>query len=294
MTGPSTSGPSLSFGGVADRYDRSRPDYPPEAVSWLVGEQQARVLELGAGTGKLTQSLVGLGHLVLATDPDERMLHHLGKRVPDAFAATATAERIPAAGRSVDVVVAAQAFHWFDHDTAVPEIARVLRPGGVLSLVWNVRDEGIPWVKKLGRLIGPMERTESADVLDDFDQFEEAETQEFRHWQTLDRAGLMDLVASRSNVATLPADEREERLEEVGALYDDYGRGYEGMMLPYLTRCVRAVVKEIPVEQPHPATAYVGEMTQPLSRADLPLGVVPPLPKPVDGPDDGMLLIDFR
>ena len=116
------------------------------------------MVELGAGTGKLTADLVARDHLVLATDPDERMLHRLRRRIPDAFAAVGTAERIPVAHRSADVVVVAQAFHWFDHPVAVPEMARVLRPGGVLALVWNQRDESIPWVKRLGRLIGSQDQ----------------------------------------------------------------------------------------------------------------------------------------
>jgi len=147
-----------SFGPVADAYDRGRPSYPPEAAAWLVGRDAATVLELGAGTGKLTEILVGLGHDVHATDPDRAMLDVLEKRVPSARTAVAGAEEIPLADRSVDVVVAAQCFHWFDLDRALPEIARVLRPGGRICLLWNQRNEKIPWVRRLGAIIGTQEQ----------------------------------------------------------------------------------------------------------------------------------------
>src|SRR5690242_14388063 len=145
-----------SFGPVAEAYDAARPSYPDEAVSWLVGPgtEPRRILELGAGTGKLTELLVAAGHQVIATDPLPAMLDLLTKRAPGAQALVGTAESIPVASRSIDVVISAQAFHWFDHGPALAEIARVLRPGGTFSLVWNARDEGIPWVRKLGKIIG--------------------------------------------------------------------------------------------------------------------------------------------
>src|SRR3954471_855552 len=121
---------ALSFGSVADAYDRGRPSYPREAAAWLVGEEPVTVLELGAGTGKLTEVLVGLGHDVHATDPDEQMLAVLRERLPDVRTSVAPAEAVPAPDASYDVVVCAQSFHWFDHERALPEIARVLKPGG--------------------------------------------------------------------------------------------------------------------------------------------------------------------
>ncbi|MEP6816059.1 MAG: class I SAM-dependent methyltransferase [Marmoricola sp.] len=271
------SGERLSFGGVADRYDRARPSYPRDAAEWLIGPRPAKVLELGAGTGKLTETLVGLGHDVLATDPDERMLHHLAVRAPRAHACVGTAERIPARSRSVDAVVAAQAFHWFDHPVAVPEIARVLRPGGVLGMVWNERDESIPWVRKLGRLIGNQDQQNDpvhqlrADL-----HFSFIDERPFRHWQTINREGLLDLVASRSNIAIMPEDERAERLDQVSALYDDYGRGHDGMQLPYVARCYRTVVQQQDPEPPENPTQ-------------------PDAPQDEPAPEDpGTLLIDFH
>ena len=203
---------ALSFGAVAEAYDRARPSYPPDAASWLVGKPHATVLELGAGTGKLTELLVAAGHDVIATDPLPQMLRRLRTRVPAARAVVAAAEHIPVASRSVDVVVCAQSFHWFDHPVALPEIARVLRPGGSLALVWNERDEGIPWVRKLGRLLhehsqdSPGSSETSDELADPARQslhFGWTEQQQFRFWHTLRRDDLFDLVRSRSSVALL-------------------------------------------------------------------------------------------
>ncbi len=239
----------LSFGGVAGAYDLGRPSYPPEAVAWLVGSRRSDVLELGAGTGKLTEQLRALGHRVLATDPLEPMLRRLVGRFPDVPAAVASAERIPMRARSVDTVVGAQAFHWFDPARALPEIARVLRPGGRLALTWNLRDDRVPWVRRLGELIGPApDQGQGGDVdpthaLLSSHLFGYVETATFRFWQPLDRARLRALVSSRSGVATLGADDREALLARVDELYDGYGRGADGMLLPYLTHCYRAVVR---------------------------------------------------
>ena len=236
--------PGLSFGAVADAYERGRPSYPREAAAWLVGADFAHVLELGAGTGKLTEQLLALGHRVLATDPLEEMLRRLRARLPDARAVLGTAERIPMRGRSVDVVVGAQAFHWFDSERALPEIARVLRPGGHLGLVWNLRDERIPWVKRLGALIGTREQqNDPTHAMLSSHLFGYVETATFRFWQPLDRRRLHDLVRSRSNVTTMSEPERERVLRKVDDLYEEYGRGADGMLLPYVTHCYKAVVR---------------------------------------------------
>ena len=266
--------PSRSFGGVADAYDRGRPSYPREAAAWLAGEQPTTVLELGAGTGKLTEVLAGLGHDVHATDPDEQMLARLRAKLPDVRTSVAGAEELPAADASYDVVVVAQAFHWFDHERALPEIARVLKPGGRLAVVWNARDERIPWVRKLGRIIGSQEQGPSSDLLVASPLFGFVEDASFRHWQTVDRASIQDLVLSRSNVAVLDDEGRAAKLADVLAFYDDYGRGMDGMQLPYETHCFRATVADRP-EASTPEDA-------------------PEQPVTDDGADADVLLIDFR
>jgi ubiquinone/menaquinone biosynthesis C-methylase UbiE len=275
-----------SFGGVAEAYDRGRPSYPAEAVRWLLGENPATVLELGAGTGKLTRVIVELGHDVHATDPDREMLALLEANLPGVRTAVASAEEIPLADASVDAVVAAQAFHWFDLDRALPEIARVLRPGGRVCLVWNQRNEKIPWVRRLGAIIGTQEQLrDPAEALIFSERFGFVEDAEFSHWQTIDRRSVQDLVLSRSNVAVLDEEGRAAKLAEVLAFYDDYGRGMDGMQLPYLTRCFRAHVLDPQVQTSDGQTSD-GQS----SSGDDDAAGSPDAP---DGPDD-MLLIDFR
>ena len=275
---PATADPARSFGSVAEAYDRGRPTYPADAVAWLAGGEAKVVLELAAGTGKLTRELVDQGHAVFATEPDEAMLALLRERVPEVSAKVATAEEIPANDRSVDVVVVAQAFHWFDHEVALAEIARVLKPGGHLALVWNSRDERIPWVRRMGDILGRQDLdTSSADHLVQSELFGFVEEAAFKHWQEVNRESILDLARSRSSFATMDDDERERNLARVLAFYDDYGRGMDGMQIPYVTRCYRAVV----TDRGEQATAAPDE---------------PSHEGPVvsDGTDTDMLLIDFR
>ena len=245
--------PARSFGQVADAYDRARPSYPDEAVGWLTGSGRSFVLELGAGTGKLTEVLDRSGHTVLATDPLPEMLTLLGRRVQVEHVA-ATAERIPLRSRSVDLVVCGQSFHWFDHDLAMAEIARVLRPGGVLALVWNTYDTSIPWVRRLERLLMRPDDGDRAFALKESPYFGFVEERSFRFWQVHNARTLADLARSVSRVATMRESERDELLAQVDALYADYGRGHDGMQLPWVTRCYRSVVRhaELPAEAPAP------------------------------------------
>ena len=133
--------PARSFDLAAEEYERTRPDYPEAVLDLLPVASDATVLDLGAGTGKLTRVLARRYAHVIAVEPLDGMRGILERVVPEAEALPGSAERIPLDDASVDAVFAAQAFHWFDHDRAIPEIARVLRPGGVLALVWNGPDE---------------------------------------------------------------------------------------------------------------------------------------------------------
>jgi ubiquinone/menaquinone biosynthesis C-methylase UbiE len=282
--------PSRSFGGVADAYDRGRPGYPREAAAWLVGEQPTTVLELGAGTGKLTEVLVSLGHDVHATDPDQHMLERLRAKLPHVRTSVAAAERIASPDASYDVVVVAQAFHWFDHERALPEIGRVLKPGGRLAVVWNGRDERIPWVRRLGRLIGSQEQLCSSEPIVMSPHFGFVEERTFRHWQVVDRRSIQDLVLSRSNVATLDEERRAAKLAEVLAFYDDYGRGMDGMQLPYVASCFRAAAIDRPASEPAGIThTSTDASTDPATNAHAGRG-----PVTDDGSDADVLLIDFR
>jgi len=177
-------------------------------------------------------------------------------------------------------VIAAQAFHWFDLDRALPEVARVLVAGGRICLVWNQRDEKIPWVRRLGALIGTQEQLrDPAQALIFSELFGFVEEREFSHWQTVDRKTIQDLVLSRSNVAVLDDAGRAAKLAEVLAFYDDYGRGMDGMQLPYVTRCFTATALDRPLD-----AASTDD--------DADVATDEPRTRP-DGPDDE-LLIDFR
>ena len=234
------------------------------------------------------------------------MLDHLAQQVPVQHV-VATAEQIPLRSRSVDLVVCGQSFHWFDHERALPEIARVLKPGGHLALVWNVRDERIPWVRKLGRVIGTQEQPrDPSDDLAASDLFHETTAEPFKHWQTVDRRTIVDLARSRSNLAVMGDAERDRVLADLLALYDDYGRGMDGMQLPYRTLCYRSEA----LDRPAPAPAVpepVLEPTVPLAFASsaslgqsggssLMTDSATTIPRvAIEADDDtGMILIDFR
>ncbi|HEX3258448.1 MAG TPA: class I SAM-dependent methyltransferase [Pseudonocardia sp.] len=231
-----------SFGSVAAEYARHRPAYPEQAVGWLIGDAPATVLELGAGTGKLTASVCALGHRVLATDPDEEMLAQLREAAPEAVILASTAEEIPLRASSVDVVVASQAFHWFDADRAWPEIARVLRPGGSLALVWNSGDVRVPWVRKVLSLVDSHRDHEGWDPFAESTVFELTERTSVKHWQEFKRETLLGFVASSSKVATSSRSEREQILSAVDALYESYGRGPDGLLMPWIANCYRGKV----------------------------------------------------
>ena len=277
--------PATSFASVADAYDRARPSYPTEAVAWMVGRRPATVVEVGAGTGKLTDRLLELGHDVLATDPLEEMLQHLRLRHPEARVATAPAEAVPVATRSVDCVVAAQAFHWFDTDAALKEAARMLKPEGRIALVWNLRDERIPWVRRLGEVIGTQDQQEidPTDALLGSQLFGYVEEATFRFWQQLRRNQLRDLVASRSNVAVMEPAARDRVLRKVDELFDQTDSGPDGLLLPYVTRCYRAVVRPR------------GVIDEPEHSADLTAAArAAAAGQQVEDEDPGTTLIDFR
>jgi len=232
---------ATSFGGVAGAYERARPGYPDAAVRWLTGEEPTGVVDLGAGTGKLTRSLVALGHRVTAVEPLPEMLAELRIAVPGVVAIAGSAESIPLDDRSADVVTCAQAFHWFDHGPALAEIARVLRRGGRLGLVWNTRDERVPWVSELSELMVARSKMgrRYPDMIDRSGLFGPVEARDFDHVQELGREALRELVLSRSDCAILPPDEREPVLDRVDGIFDLHAS--DGMVsLPYVTVCFRA------------------------------------------------------
>lgn len=234
---------SLSFGAQAAAYERGRPSYPPEAIDWLLPAGARDVLDLGAGTGKLTTRLVERGLDVVAVDPIAEMLEVLRSSLPATPVLLGTAEDIPLEDNSVDVVLVAQAWHWFEPERAIPEVARVLRPGGRLGLVWNTRDERLGWVRELGRIIG-----RDGDPVRDKVTLRQPFTGLERHqveWTNyLTPQALIDLVASRTYCITSPTDVRAKTLDQVRDLLATHPAlvNVEGLALPYVTVCVRATL----------------------------------------------------
>lgn len=234
-------GRATSFGKVAEAYERSRPEYPADVVRWLVGEEPCDVVDLGAGTGKLTRSLVALGHRVTAVELLPEMIAHLRVAVPGAIAVEGEAEAIPLADGSADVVAVAQAFHWFDQQAALRECARVLRPGGRVALVWNVRDESEAWVADLSdAMVGRTGVDHAAGAIAVSGLFEpEQHVTLGPHFQEVDRSTLRELVLSRSFCAALSEEERApifDRVDEVFATHERNGI----VRLTYLVECFRA------------------------------------------------------
>jgi len=233
----------------AATYARGRPGYPPQALAWLREDLDLRtgrtVLELGAGTGIFTQLLSQTGAEIIAADPVVGMLAQLAAKLPGVRTLRANAQELPLAPASVDAVVCAQSFHWFATVAALSEIRRVLKAGGSLGLVWNVRDRSVPWVDVLARIVdrhegdaprydagewrrvfpaagfGPMSERTSVNV----------------HTGTAEQV-IVDRVASVSFIAALPDSDRRVVLDEVRALIaatPDLADA-SAVNMPYLTK----------------------------------------------------------
>jgi SAM-dependent methyltransferase len=234
---------SLSFGSAAAAYERGRPSYPPDAIDWLLPPDAGKVLDLGAGTGKLTTRLVERGLDVVAVDPITDMLELLRASLPETKALLGTAEDIPLDDNSVDAVLVAQAWHWVDPERAIPEIARVLRPGGRLGLVWNTRDERLGWVRELGQIIGS-DRDQGRFNVTLPAPFTEPQRHQVEWTNYLTPQALIDLVASRSYCITSPTEVRTTTLDQVRELLATHPAlaNSSGLAMPYVTVCIRATL----------------------------------------------------
>lgn len=240
-----------SFGAAAGAYAEHRPDYAPDAVRWALGPAPGpRVLDLGAGTGKLTGTLIALGADVVAVEPDPAMLDELRRSHPAVAALPGRAEEIPLPGASVDAVLAGNALHWFDPDVAGPEIARVLAPGGVLAGLWNVFDDRVEWVAGLARVsgsaaIGPRDlpgtwRAETAGLRLPTSTFSSPEQVEFPHGQRRTAGSLVATLATKAGILTMPEQERAAVLGRARAYLASRPETAAGeFTLPMLTGVLR-------------------------------------------------------
>ena len=234
---------ATSFGAVAAAYERARPSYPEQAVDWLLPPGARRVLDVGAGTGKLTRALAARGLDVIAVEPSAGMREQLAGVLPGVTVLAGTGEQIPLADGTVDAVLAAQAWHWVDPARAVPEVARVLRPGGQLGLLWNIRDERTDWVAELTRVIHTPDYTDNGSldpvVGPPFGPVQRLDVEWSRRARPED---IVELVASRSYIITMTPPDREAALDRVRRLLASHPdtAGAAEISMPYVTRCSRA------------------------------------------------------
>jgi SAM-dependent methyltransferase len=240
----------LSFGSVATDYDRYRPAPPPQALDWLIPAGADAILDLAAGTGIVTRELIGRAERVVAVEPDERMRAVLAARCPQAEVLAGRGEDIPLPAASVDAVVVSAAWHWLDPERAVPEITRVLRPGGRLGVIWVSRDDRVPWVEEFNAFAresreadrparqptGQRGRRRVAFPPGTPMSPPEERLVEFSVPMTKDQ--LAGLLGTYSGIITLQAGPRAEFSRRVWAFLDR--QPWDQVDLPLICRCLRS------------------------------------------------------
>jgi SAM-dependent methyltransferase len=248
MSGAIHQSAARGFALAPDEYERGRPMYPFAAVRRLVRElrikPESTVLDLAAGTGKLTRLLAQLGADVVAVEPVVEMRERLVETLPGVRALAGTAEAIPLEDESMEAVTVGQAFHWFDGDAALAEIHRVLRPGKRLGLIWNVKDESVDWVRLLAEIIEPYRGTAPKvasgswkEAFERTELFTPIERARFAFVHQIDVATVVARVTSISFIAALDSGVRERIVEQVRELVATHPetRGREVFPLRYRT-----------------------------------------------------------
>jgi SAM-dependent methyltransferase len=223
---------------------------PSDAVDWLVGLEPARVLDLGSGRGAFAATLADAGHEVFCLDQDPERVATLPGRLGTRLHVAGQVESMPYLSCHFDVVTASQTLHRFAPGLALTEIARVLRPGGHLAVVYQTRDDTVPWVKRLMAILQRVDASAMQGAYGDTSVGEVAESpyftglerRDFRTWLPTTREALVTMARRRPAVAALRDAEREAVLAEVGGLYDSSARAPEPLLLPFRTSCWRAQV----------------------------------------------------
>ena len=234
-----------SFALVAEEYERGRPGYPEAAVEWVLPRRSRDVVDLGAGTGKLTAALAAAGHRVIAVEPLAEMRAILAERLSQVELVDATAEQTGLPSSSADAVVAGAAFHWFDRTRALPEIARILRPQGTFALLGSGLDTSVRWVARLQDVLGD-QKLQAAGHWPDQEElapwFDRSEERRFGFVHQVDLQRLLDFAVSRSAVASLDPDGRRRVIDGIKALWrsDPSLRGRDSVGVPFFTRALRA------------------------------------------------------
>jgi SAM-dependent methyltransferase len=234
-----------------DDYEAARPSYPPDAVAWFVDHLRIApgrtVVDLAAGTGKLTRLLAPTGAYLIAAEPVAGMRATFREVLPAIPIIATTAEQLAFRDGSLDAVTVAQAFHWFDEDRAIAALARAVRVGGRVGLVWNARDRSVPWVDEIWSIMDRVEKRAPwrdhehwrDSALREMPGFGPLHSAEFRHEQLVTPEAMVRRVASVSHVAVLPTAERRTVLDEVRAALrtNPETRGVDQLRVPYRVDC---------------------------------------------------------
>ncbi|HEX9066912.1 MAG TPA: class I SAM-dependent methyltransferase [Streptosporangiaceae bacterium] len=246
---------AMSFGAIADDYDRLRPDPAPDAIRWLVPDGTALAVDLAAGTGKLSRALTA--RQVLAVEPDGRMAAVLRARTPGVRVVSGVGEALPLRDGSADGLFISSAWHWMTPGLAVPEIARVLRDGGRFGVIWTSRDREVDWVRELDRLREPSMQSSAGQPtgptpdgdtqppsrhvrLPEGSPFTAEQGATFTFTRTMAVADIVDMLATNSRIITAQPADRDRAL---GRLRDALGRWFPGtdrIDVPMRSICWRA------------------------------------------------------
>jgi SAM-dependent methyltransferase len=239
----------MSFGSIAEDYDGLRPQPPQEAVSWLVPPGCEVAVDVGAGTGLFSRTLLDKAAQVIAVEPDARMRKVLTERSPGVRALEGRGESIPLADAAADAVFVSSAWHWMDHERTVPEIGRVLRDGGRLGLIWTSRDREVDWVRDLGRLPGQdLEEVQSAKRFRERLHFDLPEPQIFHHTErkifqfvrTMTVEDAIAMLGTYSRAIIASPDDRARTFADARAAFEARFPGADTVDIPMRAWCWRA------------------------------------------------------